>query len=86
MRDAKQLAIGGLALASIPVVAWFSFKYHFLVGVIVTIIYGSAASLVGLVSIGRSVLSIATQLRDRARAKRSSVLPEARLLDSGPKR
>jgi len=86
MRDVKHLAIGGLALASIPVVAWFSFSYHFLVGVIVTIIYGSAAGLVGLVSIGRGVLSIATQLRDRVRAKRSSALPEARLLDSNPDR
>jgi hypothetical protein len=86
MRNLRQIAFGCVALASIPAVAWLSFSYHVAVGVVVTMIYGSAAALAGTISIGRAALSLASQAHERAAAKRLSTLPEARLLGDGSKR
>jgi hypothetical protein len=81
MRNARQIAVGCLVLASIPVVGWLSFSYHFLVGIVVTMVYGAGASLVGMLSIGRGALAIATDRR--ARQQPLPTLPKARLLGDG---
>jgi hypothetical protein len=48
---AKRLLLGLVVLVSIPVVGWFSFNYQVLVGVAVTLIYGSGALLIGGMSL-----------------------------------
>ncbi len=81
MRGAKQIAIGCVALATVPVVGWLAFSYHVAIGVAVSIIYGSAAVLIGTSSIARGALAIGQQIRARRDAEQLRALPHARLLD-----
>jgi hypothetical protein len=75
----KQIAIGCIALATVPVVGWLAFSYHVMVGVAVSIIYGAGAGLVGVTGVVRGVATLAEQ----ARARRAQLedMPRARLVE-----
>jgi hypothetical protein len=79
-RGVRQLALGGFVLATMPVVGWFAFAYHVAVGLAVSLIYGSAATVVGASSIVRGAVTIRTELRVRRERRRLEALPAARLL------
>ena len=75
---AKRIALGLLALATIPAIAWVSFSYHVAVGIAVTLIYGSGALLFGTMSIASGIAIGARQL---AAGAEDSSLPAARMLE-----
>ena len=73
----KRLGFGLLVLATIPAIGWASFNYHFLVGLAVTLIYGSGALLIGGTSI---VSAIALGTQQRLPESDPEPIPQARLL------
>jgi hypothetical protein len=74
----KRIALGLVVLATIPAIGWVAFSYHWLVGVGVTLIYGSGAVLVG----GMSVVSgIAIGAERRLPAGDPEPIPQARMLE-----
>ena len=80
----KQIAIGGVALATVPVVGWFAFTYHVIVGVAVSVIYGAGAGLIGVTGIVRGAATLASDARERR--QRLDDMPRARLIESGTDR
>jgi hypothetical protein len=79
-RGARHIALGCGVLATAPVVGWFAFTYHVLVGLAVSLIYGSAAFVIGASGIARGAATIAGELRARRAQKELEQLPKARLL------
>ena len=75
---AKRIALGLVVLATIPAVGWVSFSYNWLVGVAVTLIYGSGALLVGGVSI---VSGIALGVERQLPAGDPESIPAARMVE-----
>lgn len=74
---AKRIALGLLALATIPAIGWVSFSYHVAVGIAVTLIYGSGALLFGTMSIASGIaIGAARQLP----AGDPEPIPAARML------
>ena len=76
---ATRILLGVLALATLPVVGWYSFSYHIAVGMAVTLVYGSAAVPYGTTSI---VAGIAAGREDRQlAADEQRRLPAARTVE-----
>jgi hypothetical protein len=75
---AKRIALGLLALATIPAIGWVSFSYHVAVGIAVTLIYGSGALLFGTMSIASG---IAIGAERQLAAGENCPLPAARMLE-----
>jgi hypothetical protein len=74
----RRIGLGLLVLATIPAIGWVAFSYHWLVGVGVTLIYGSGAALVG----GMSVVSgIALGAERQLPQGDPEPIPEARMLE-----
>lgn len=74
----KRIALGVLAIATIPAIGWISFSYHVAVGIAVTLIYGSGAVVFGVMSI---VSGIAIGAEPQLRAGDPEPIPEARMLE-----
>jgi hypothetical protein len=74
----RRIALGLLALATIPAIGWVSFSYHVAVGIAVTLIYGSAALVFGAMSI---VSGIAIGAERQLPAGDPEPIPAARMLE-----
>jgi hypothetical protein len=69
----------GIITTSLPV-AWFTFHWHFVVGLVVTLIYGAAALTVGTAYIGLGMSPVVKRFARSRRARELEVIPRARLL------
>ena len=75
---ARRIALGLLALATIPAIGWVSFSYHVAVGIAVTLIYGSGALVFGTMSIASG---IAIGAERQLAAGDEAPIPTARTLE-----